>query len=86
MHELLHEGGLFDELVEKKKALFKILNLSLPTSEQIFEQYKEPEDSDELMDIEGTVAGTVDSDMTASLIPSKSSGAPLIVTEKRAKF
>ena len=78
--------NLFDELVEKKKALFKILNLSLPTSEQIFEQYKEPEDSDELMDIEGTVAGTVDSDMTAPLIPSKSSGAPLIVTEKRAKF
>lgn len=54
----VNDGWVFDEIVEEKKELFRILNLPVPTSEQFVEQNDAPEAPDDLIDIEEIAAET----------------------------
>lgn len=56
------DGWIFDEVVGKKKELFRILNVSVPTCEQTANLDDLPEDSDDLADIEEIAAETADAD------------------------
>ena len=58
------DGWIFDEVVGKKKELFKILNLPLPTSEKIFEEIDGFVEQDELADVEEIAAETGGIDIT----------------------
>ena len=56
-------GWVFDEIVEEKKELFRILNLPVPTSGQFVEQNDAPEAPDDLIDIEEIAAETAFDDV-----------------------
>lgn len=58
------DGWLFDEVVGKKKELFKILNLPLPTSEKVNEECDGFVEQDELADVEEIAAETAGIDIT----------------------
>lgn len=58
------DGWIFDEVVGKKKELFKILNLPLPTSEKIFEESDGSVEQDELADVEEIASETAGIDIT----------------------
>ena len=51
-------------MVGKKKELFKILNLPLPTSEKIFEESDGSVEQDELADVEEIASETAGIDIT----------------------
>lgn len=59
----VNDGWVFDEIVEEKKELFRILNLPVPTSEQFVEQNDAPEAPDDLIDIEEIAAETAFDDV-----------------------
>ena len=54
------DGWIFDEVAGKKKELFRILNVPLPTCEQVIMSDDQQEDPDEIADIEDIAAETVD--------------------------
>ena len=59
----VNDGWGFDELVEEKQSLFRILNLPVPTSGQFVEQNDAPEAPDDLIDIEEIAAETAFDDV-----------------------
>lgn len=54
------DGWIFDEVAGKKKELFRILNVPLPTCEQVIMSDDQQDDPDEIADIEDIAAETVD--------------------------
>ena len=56
------EGWIFDEVVGKKKELFRILNLPVPSSEQIVKIEGSQEEYDELEGIDPIVSELEESD------------------------
>lgn len=54
------DGWIFDEVAGKKKELFRILNVPLPTCEQMIMSDDQQEDPDEITDIEDIAAETLD--------------------------
>ena len=60
--KLCKEGWIFDEVVRKKKELFRILNLPVPSSEQIVKMEDSQEEYDELEGIDPIVSALEESD------------------------
>ena len=56
------EGWIFDEVVGKKEELFRILNLPVPSSEQIVKMEDSQEEYDELEGIDPIVSALEESD------------------------
>ncbi|MFR6360180.1 MAG: hypothetical protein ACLUNV_11600 [Sutterella wadsworthensis] len=59
----VNDGWVFDEIVEEKKELFRILNLPVPTSGQFVEQNDAQEAPDDLIDIEEIATETAFDDV-----------------------
>ena len=56
-------GWIFDEVVGKKKELFRVLGVPVPTAEQVFERDEVAEAPEEVHDIEELAAEMVDDDI-----------------------
>lgn len=62
-----NNGWIFDEVVGKKKELFKILSVPLPSAEQVFERQYEKEEPDHSLDYEESLLGISGTDALEDL-------------------